>query len=74
MMQMQKFILEKIIFHIMVNYKGGKNMILLMVVILLYHITNFKLLYYLGWVIAIGWLSVLEFIIGAFISVYINLF
>ena len=49
-------------------------MLLLMIVILLYYITNFKLLYYLSWVIAIGWLSVLAFIIGTFISVYINLF
>ena len=48
-------------------------MILLMIVILLYYITNFKLLYYLGWVIAIGWLSLLAFTIGTFISVYINL-
>ena len=49
-------------------------MILLMIVILLYYITNFKLLYYLGWIIAIGWLSALAFILGSFISVYINLF
>ena len=49
-------------------------MILLMIVILLYYITNFKLLYYLGWIIAIGWLCVLAFIIGTIISVYINLF
>ena len=49
-------------------------MLLLMIVILLYYITDFKLLYYLAWVIAIGWLSVLAFILGTFISVYINLF
>ena len=49
-------------------------MILLMIVILLYYITDFKLLYYLGWIIGIAWLSVLVFILGTFISVYINLF
>ena len=49
-------------------------MILLMIVILLYYITNYKLFYWIGWIIAIGWLSVLAFILGTFISVYINLF
>ena len=49
-------------------------MILLMIVILLYYITNFKLLYYLGWIIGIAWLSALAFTLGTFISVYINLF
>ena len=49
-------------------------MILLMIVILLYYITNFKIFYWFGWIIGIGWLSLLAFIIGTFISVYINLF
>ena len=49
-------------------------MILLMIFILLYYITNFKIFYWIGWIIAIGWLSTLAFILGTFISVYINLF
>ena len=38
-------------------------MLLLMIVILLYNITNFEILYYFAWVIAIGWLFVIAFII-----------
>ena len=49
-------------------------MILLMIFILLYYITNYKIFYYLGWIIGLGWLVSLAFIIGTFISVYINLF
>ena len=49
-------------------------MILLMIDILLYYITNWKLFYWFGWFIVIGWLSALAFILGTFISVYINLF
>ena len=49
-------------------------MILLMIVILLYYITNFKVIYYFAWVIGIGYLGLLAFIIGSFISVYNNLF
>ena len=49
-------------------------MILLMIVILLYYITNYKIFYWFGWIIGIGWLSALAFILGTFISVYINLF
>ena len=49
-------------------------MILLMIVILLYYITNFKVLYHLAWLIGIGYLGLLAFIIGTFISVYNNLF
>ena len=37
-------------------------MILLMIVILLYYITNFKVLYYFAWVIGIGYLGLLAFI------------
>ena len=49
-------------------------MILLMIFILLYYITNYKIYYYFGWIIGLGWLVSLAFIIGTFISVYINLF
>ena len=49
-------------------------MILLMIVILLYYITNYKLFYWFGWIIGIAWLGLLAFILGTFISVYINLF
>ena len=49
-------------------------MLLLMIDILLYYITNWKIFYWFGWIIVIGWLSTLAFILGAFISVYINLF
>ena len=49
-------------------------MILLMIFILLYYITNYKTFYYIGLIIGIGWLALLFFIIGTFISVYINLF
>lgn len=49
-------------------------MLLLMIVILLYYITNYKIFYWFAWIIGIGWLSALAFILGTFISVYINLF
>ena len=49
-------------------------MILLMIFILLYYITNYKIFYCFGWIIGIGWLASLAFMIGEFISVYINLF
>ena len=49
-------------------------MILLMIDILLYYITNWKIFYWVGWIIVVGWLSVLAFTLGTFISVYINLF
>ena len=49
-------------------------MILLMIFILLYYITNYKIFYYIGLIIGIGWLASIAFIIGTFISVYINLF
>lgn len=49
-------------------------MILLMIVILLYYITNYKLFYWFGWIIGIAWLGLLAFTLGTFISVYINLF
>ena len=49
-------------------------MILLMIVILLYYITNFKIFYYIGYFIALCWLFSIGFIIGTFISVYIILF
>ena len=49
-------------------------MILLMIFILLYWITNYKIFYYIGLIIGVGWLVSLAFIIGTFISVYINLF
>ena len=49
-------------------------MILVMIFILLYYITNYKTFFYIGLIIAIGWLALLFFIIGTFISTYINLF
>ena len=49
-------------------------MILLIIFILLYYITNLKIFYWFGWIIGIAWLSALAFILGTFISVYINLF
>ena len=48
--------------------------ILLMFAILLYYITNWKLFYFIGWFIVVCLLSILTFIVGTFISVYINLF
>ena len=49
-------------------------MILLTIFILLYYITNYKIFYWFGWIIGLAWLFVLAFILGTFISVYINLF
>ena len=49
-------------------------MVLLMFFILLYFITNYKIFYYIGLIIGVCWLGLLAFIIGTFISVYINLF
>ena len=49
-------------------------MILLMIFILLYYITDLKIFFWIGWIIGIGWLASIAFIIGTFISVYINLF
>ena len=49
-------------------------MILLMIVILFYYITNWKIFYYIGYIIGLCWLFSIGFIIGTFISVYINLF
>ena len=49
-------------------------MILLMIFILLYYITDLKIFFWIGWIIGIGWLASLYFIIGKIISVYINLF
>ena len=49
-------------------------MILLMIVILLYYITKYKLFYYLGYIISIAWLFLFVFLLTACISVYINLF
>ena len=49
-------------------------MILLSIFILLYYITNYKIFYCLGWIIGIIWLGLIAFILGTFISVYINLF
>ena len=48
-------------------------MILLMIVILLYYITNYKIFYWFGWIIGIGWLSVLAFIIGMYLSIIRNI-
>ena len=47
---------------------------LLMIDILLYYITNWKLFYWIGWFIVVSCLSILVFYIGTFVSVYINLF
>ena len=49
-------------------------MLLLMIDILFYYITNWKIFYWFGWIIVVCWLSVLAFTLGTFISVYINLF
>ena len=49
-------------------------MILLKIFILLYYITDLKIFFWIGWIIGIGWLASIAFIIGTFISVYINLF
>ena len=49
-------------------------MLLLMIDILLYYITNWKIFYWFGWFIVVFWLSALAFTLGTFISVYINLF
>ena len=49
-------------------------MILLMIFILLYYITNYKIFYWFGWIIGIGWLASIAFILYTFISVYNNLF
>ena len=49
-------------------------MLLLMIDILLYYITNWKLFYFIGLFIVVCLLSILTFIVGTFISVYINLF
>ena len=49
-------------------------MLLLMIDILLYYITNWKIFYWFGWFIVVAWLFVLAFTLGTFISVYINLF
>ena len=47
---------------------------LLMIFILLYYITDLKIFFWIGWIIGIGWLASIAFIIGTFIPVYINLF
>ena len=49
-------------------------MLLLMIDILLYYITNWKLFYWFAWFIVVGCLCALAFTVGTFISVYINLF
>ena len=48
-------------------------MIILMIVILLYYITNWKLFYWFGWFIVVGWLSALAFTLGMYLSIIINL-
>ena len=61
-------------FHVkQINYKGEKNMLLLIIDILLYYITNWKLFYWFGWFIVVGWLSALAFTLGMYLSIIINL-
>jgi hypothetical protein len=48
-------------------------MILLTIFILLYYITNYKIFYWFGWIIGIGWLSALAFVIGMYLQIIRNL-
>ena len=45
-------------------------MLILLIDLLLYYITNWKIFYYIAWLIIVGWFSVLAFGLGVFISVY----